>query len=210
MIAYTPQSPCGAFLDESSKGQIFERMFVSSCLFFAQDFLAEESRVLAEQLDRLRHIRTLVIIGSGPLAYRKLAMVRELCYIGVDPHVNVETDFPRQINKSVEEITRFDLGSEPCLIVFWFNVLHYVNHFPFNLARLVKSRDAVFHSTWGSTYDGVAAMGRYYSSVYGADTRNYHQSMRSMLRYPPRLPHLLGGTRRVHLSRLNCIEMLDF
>jgi hypothetical protein len=111
----------------------FKEMYNNCALSAAETYLHHEEETVIELLDKTPSIKNLVVIGSGPAAYRQIADDYGCQYIGIDPYypLNREND-PNIIffDCPFESIKRNQLPDGPCLFLFWFNVLHYLAGVP--------------------------------------------------------------------------------
>ncbi len=151
--------------------EFFTRMFTSNALALAEPFLHHEAGILKRILSESPAIKTVVVIGSGPLAYRELVRHYrgDLVYVGVDPYYQISGELAPKtfiLNQRFENLRRHSWGSGPCLYVLWFNVLFYLHDPIDQLNSLLSPGDVVVNSGWSPKLAAQKVMEEYFSHVY--------------------------------------------
>jgi hypothetical protein len=195
--------------------EFFTRMFTREALASAEAFLRFEELTLKKTLDDFPVIKNLVVIGSGPLAYRYLISrkSRQLFYVGIDPYYQVAGEMAPHtflIDQLFEDVQRSGWRRGASLYVFWFNVLFYITDPVFHLNRLLRPGDIVFNSGWSTKPSALPVMEDYFSHVYHDATQLVQPIIKQITTHQPRLKNQLRCCPTVqHFSNgINNVELL--
>ncbi|MBO9480692.1 hypothetical protein [Salinisphaera sp. G21_0] len=147
---------------------IAQNMLNSQSLRLTAPYLQHESGVLQNLIISDTKINNMVVVGSGPLTFRNLAISHDIGYYAVDPfyRVNSDANVINFINLHFESITRSQITKENVIFVFWFNVAFYIKDFSESVRRIVRKGDILFISSWGNGIQSKALLKKYLKSVY--------------------------------------------
>ncbi|WP_257296771.1 hypothetical protein [Endozoicomonas sp. YOMI1] len=167
---------------------IAKNMLNSQSLRITAPFLQHELSILQNLIIGDTKINNMVVVGSGPLTYRNLAILHNIGYYAVDPfyRVNSDANAINMINLHFESITRNQITKENVIFVFWFNVAFYIKNFAESVRRTVRKGDILFISSWGNGIESKALLKKYLKSVYQTkDERMIEIMVNEILKFCP-------------------------
>ena len=154
----------------------FRRMIEFDALAHASEFMAEETALVTDVVERLTvpgEYSMIVVGGAGSTHLAVPAKALGRCVV-VDPLGLISWEAPTGCVstvhlRSLHEIGRSELPGSPLLWVFTFNVFPYL-HKPIEvLRRLVAPGDTVVVTTWSFTERAEKIRSGYLRHVFGTD-----------------------------------------
>lgn len=160
----------------------FVRMMLPDAEAIAAPYVKEEQQAVIQLLETLPDAmeRNLIVVGAGPLWYRKLVEGKVKKYIAVEPQAElfITSDQKKQLeDDTFTQIIDKEFGTFPAkllpqnssVFLFHFNIISYIPHPIQALNTYCRKGDILYFSTW-NTSEKAKQVRREYFNFLNAST----------------------------------------